>query len=130
MKKKPTLKTHKCHYCDWRHNNIKTIKKHEEKIHGCFRDINPRNPKTTKNVFLREPAEEDKEYFGRLQIAGMDKFIDITYKWNENTHDYDMFTDELKYGDDIKILWNPETNRFKICDIKRLRRDWKNAKMS
>jgi len=130
MRKKYILKKYKCHYCGLRHDNEEKIKKHEEKIHGCFRDINPRIPITKKNVFLREPSEEDKEYFGRLQIGGMDKFIDITYKWNENTHDYDMFTDETKYGDNIKILWNPETNMFKICDIKRLRRDWKNAQMS
>ena len=83
-----------------------------------------------KTALTREPCEEDRIVYGKLKVDGKDRDIDIYYKWNDKMQDYDMFTDETKYGDGIKILWDNDNNMFKICNIKKLRREWKNDKMS
>ena len=39
-------KQHKCNYCYFQSPDIDIIKIHEEEIHGCYRDINPRKVKS------------------------------------------------------------------------------------
>jgi len=127
MKPKYVLKKYKCQYCEWRHDKLNKVKTHEEKYHGSFKKKVEHKKKAT---FTREPCKEDRKFPGKLKIFGTDNFMEIYYKWNDKTYDYDMFTNESKYGKDIKILWDNNNNMFKICNIKKLRRDWKNDKMS
>ena len=124
MKPKYRLKKYKCPYCEWRHDKLKKIIKHEEEIHGYFRNKN--------NKQKNEPIEDKPKHpdvAGKLKVYNKDMLIDIIYKWNNKTAEYDMFTDETKYGNDIKIIWDNDNNRFKLCNIKKLRKDWENDKM-
>jgi len=125
MKPKHRLKKYKCLYCEWRHDNLKKVIKHEEEVHGFFRNDKNKSGELRKDFI--EPEEEDKVMFDKLKIAGTDKFLDIKYVWNEKDGGYDIFTDATKYGDYVKILWNNKTNKYKLRNVKKLRREYKNS---
>lgn len=76
QKGRKILKSTKCKYCDYRTSNIDYLKRHEEIMHGYFRD-NSKRP--TKRILDRFPTPDEK-------VVVMNG---VTYKWNEKKKVYE-----------------------------------------
>ena len=112
---------YKCHYCYLKSLDIDKVKAHEEYQHGCFRDINPRNakPKSKKKVKIT-----DRIWFARhLPIHKGDFRIDVLYElYNDGS--YRMYTDDLKYGDHLEIVFNDDKQMYSIKDLDKVRSEY------
>ena len=75
---------HKCLYCDWRNTDLEIIKKHEEELHGCFRDKNARRKKSKPKKSITK---------SNITLNGVD------YKYNNTTKEYE----EIEYGLDLDL---------------------------
>lgn len=62
-----------------------------------------------------------------LKVANSDRRIDIYLEYDEGLKKYRTFTDELKYGDHLEVIFNKETNMYTIRDLDKLRKKWKMA---
>jgi SNF2 family DNA or RNA helicase len=139
-------KNYKCLYCTYSDTDLDIVKAHEEYLHGCFRDINPRSikkePKKTKpfnpEEVYRNLTLDDNDTIieGKLECVHFDKDgrkiplnrqLDIWYIYDSNQKRYRMYTDETKYGDYKEIVYSKKTGTFTIKGIDTLRREWDKA---
>ena len=110
----------KCLYCTFNSTDVEEVKAHEEYLHGCYRDINPRNPrgKPSKFKVRRESPEGDIVQVGDT-ICKWDgyKYVDVkpTFKGIVNEEEPDVIEwgdGSTKYkckncGHYTKLLTNP-----------------------
>lgn len=80
----------------------KTTKKGANRLFKVLDGMNKRIK--TRGVSLITPPKEDRYIDGKLKIIRTDKSLDIYYLWNPKTHEYDMFTDALRYGNHLEII--------------------------
>jgi len=120
---------HRCLYCNYAHDDIEVLKRHEAKMHGCFRDKNPRHP-SVKSEQLKTrpkgPPSEDR-ILKRADVFKVgDIGICVTYEWDDKIEKYRMYTDDLKYRDHLEIVEKEGLKEFGIKDIENLREEYKN----
>jgi len=115
-----TKRNYRCLYCGYVSCNLDEVKKHEEYLHGCYRDINPRIPKSKKSS---RPILKNSIWFARhLKLHNVDFKIDVLYEIYSDSS-YRMFTDDLKYGPRQEIIFDNNTQMFTIKDIDKLREE-------
>lgn len=86
-------RNYSCLYCGYVSKDLDVIKDHEERIHSCYRDLNPRTPKSSK----KETPQEEIKYvdgFGR--------------PWNRNyipkhIKELSVYAHKKTHGDIIRI---------------------------
>jgi hypothetical protein len=115
---------YKCKYCGnyFTSNSKEEIKRHEEELHGCFRDINPRKPKATRDrIGFKEPDEKE---FIRKSVTG----LDMIYRWDEKEWRYRIYIDCLKYkpGEEVEVIENKD-GIYEVIGLEEMRREWNNA---
>ena len=73
-----SLGKYECLYCGYRNDVLDVVKLHEEKLHGCYRDLYPRKPKSKKS---NKPILKESIWFARhLPLYKGDFKIDIMYE--------------------------------------------------
>jgi hypothetical protein len=116
-------KIYKCSYCFHTSTDLDELKAHEEKFHGCFRDVNPRKPKA-KSKISKRTAPKDKEVAvfpdGEICVWNGYKYVDLLpnlkFPINEGEpHKVELGDGKTKYkckncGRYIKFLLNPYTH--------------------
>ncbi len=117
-----SLGRNKCKYCDYRSNDIEKVKEHEEKLHNCYRNKNPR-----KIPIKKQKIKVDSIWFAReLPIHNSNFKIDVLYEIWSDGHNYEtrMFTDDLKYGSHLEIIFDNKKQMYTIKNLKKLREEW------
>ncbi|MCK5635979.1 MAG: hypothetical protein KAH91_01055 [Thermoplasmatales archaeon] len=112
------MKEHKCNYCYFKSLDIDKVKAHEEYLHGCYRDLVPRKPKSKKS----KPVLKHKYLYGKhLPLHNNPNVkIDVEYHiWSDEI--YRMYTDDLKYGDHLEIVFN---NDYTIKYLDKVRSEY------
>ena len=66
---------HECYYCGFRSNDLDVIKEHEERIHGCFRNVNPRKASRNKKSVDNKQKKD-------ILLNGL-------YRWDKQTRNYE-----------------------------------------
>jgi len=74
---------------------------------------------------MKEPEEEAKIQYGKLTLINSDTTIDIKYVWNPKTYEFDIYTDDLLYGDDIKIIYDNSKQMFGVPNLKSFKKEYK-----
>lgn len=59
---------------------------------------------------------------GWVKVRNSDREIEVYYEEGK------MYTDSLKYGKHLEIIWNKETNCFTIKNLEKLREEWRKNK--
>ena len=118
-----------CLYCDYTNSDIVELKEHERKIHGCFRDINPRKAKRKKVISSKEPDKIDWVYKDSMKIKNTDEYIDVYHIWDTKRKDYRIFTNELLYSNFAEILFDNERLAYVVKNIKNIKKQYKETKV-
>jgi len=94
-----------CHYCGFRDDVLDVIKDHERKIHGCYRDINPRSAKTSKEEKIQQEEIKYVDGWGKpYKYANVPKEIkDLSLYHHRKTNG-----DIVRLGDNEYIKSNGE----------------------
>lgn len=125
---------HNCLYCPYATTDMKKLKRHEEQLHGCFRDKVTRknswrepstwNGKGKEKKVVDEVEEEDIKHpthLGKLDIVrfeadgrkiDMGEKLSIYYIWDKTNEEYKMYTTETTIGDVVEIVFDNELNVF------------------
>jgi len=101
-----------CHYCNYIGKTIEDTKKHEERMHGYFRDASWRkepNYGKKSNSDGLQPKEEEKIVKGSL-ISLDGNEVPVTYEWNGS--DYIMFAHIMNHK--FPIDYDKTCNKFKV----------------
>ena len=126
------MKEHKCLYCNYTDTDINILKKHEEYLHGCFRDINNRKKTYTPHKHkdmkwdIKLPTEDEIEVdkYGIYQplvwidekqgkIATLRYFVDCYYCNNTISIDSSpKRREEVLSGDTLMVCPVCEKNIF------------------
>jgi len=78
--------------------------------------------------------EKDGWWFSRhLKLKNADFKIDVLFELIDKPPYYRMFTDDLKYGDHLEIIFDGKTRKGQVCskqcfvikNIDRLRAEWR-----
>jgi len=117
MRKGIREKNYKCLYCGFNSTDVNDVKSHEEYLHGCFRDKNPRKLKFRKP----KPTLKDSIIVAKcLPIRGSDFKIDVRYDlYSDGSHR--MFTDDTRYGDNQEIIFDKEFQQYTIKNLYNLK---------
>lgn len=113
-------KLYNCLYCFFKSPSLDEVKSHEEYLHGCFRDINPRKVRSKKS----KPKLKESIWFARhLPLHNGDFRIDVLYEIYSDGS-YKMYTDDLKYGDHLEIVYDSDKQMFTIKNLAKLRQEY------
>jgi hypothetical protein len=113
-------KIYRCLYCYFKSPNLEEVKRHEEHLHGCYRDKVTRTTKSTKP----KPTLKESIWFARhLPIRGTNFKIDVLYEFYSDGS-YKMFTDDLKYGDHLEIVYDKSIGMYNVKNISKLREEY------
>lgn len=110
---------HNCIYCGFENSNLNIIKEHEEDMHGCFRDINPRLPETKERKNHIYVDEVDK--VPHLFKKGIQ--IDVYCYYDDSLQRTVFYTDSLKYGKRVELKIN-DNGLLCIPNLNELRQVW------
>jgi len=119
-----------CYYCNYRNTNVEEMIKHEEYQHGMFR-CNPRAPsKYTLKIKDKPTSEETKnlEVLGTMRIKDTDEYINVVYRWNDSKRTFIPYTDDLKFGMEVEIYFDNESQYFNVKNITTLREEYNKAR--
>lgn len=101
-----------CHYCHFRHNDLKLVKYHEEKDHGYFRDAEWRkNYKYT----MEHPNKDIEERMNSVSYTKEGYPVDIYHILKDG--EIRTFTDATRFGNEVELV----TNRLGDYDVKHLK---------
>jgi hypothetical protein len=114
-------KHYKCYYCPYNSTDKDDVRRHEEYLHGCFRDRVTRTSKKKKT----KPVLKDRICFARhLPVNGnKDTKLDVLYELYSDGS-YRMYTDDLKYGEHLEIVYDDVKGMFTIKGLEGLREEW------
>ena len=120
-------KKYKCSRCHFTSNDKDIVKRHRARNHGDFgareRILKAKYPEKFKEV-----ASEDKIASGEMKVS--DCAIPITYRYDDNQHNYRIYTDATKYGNDIELVYNKKTQKFTLKDYYHLKLRWEKENAS
>jgi len=50
--------------------------------------------------------------------------IDVIYQWNDGNDSYKMYTDDLKYEDNLEIIFDVDKNCFVVKKLEKIKEKW------
>ena len=68
--------------------------------------------------------ETHQSVYSYMKVKNQDRYIDITYEWDENKKLYRMYTDSLKYGNKLEVVFGNDENCFVIKNLDKLKEKW------
>jgi len=61
---------------------------------------------------------------GELRIKGTNIYIDVIRDWSKTDKSYRMYTDDLKYENKMRIIWDSNSNCYTVAGLKSARDKW------
>ncbi len=77
-----------------------------------------------KNPIEIEYKNDDYWFSRHLKLENNDFRIDVLFEINSDGT-YRMYTDDLKYGEHLEIIYDKDIGMFNVKGIKKLRDEWK-----
>ncbi len=82
--------------------------------------------KMFKTKLRRDPPKDEWKirYARHLKLKSLNFKIDVLCEWDPVQEKYGMFTDDLKYGSHLEIIYSNKTTCFTVKNLYKLGEKW------